>query len=257
MNRARTLAAVLLGASWLINPLGAHAQPGEYGTIASTFNVNEFLGEAQYSLQIFTPEGRGGLRPHLSLEYRHRAGDGPLGIGWGVGGLSAITRCPQTVAQDGKAREVRYDLQDRYCLEGARLIHTAGTYGTDGSAYRTEIDQLKNIVAVSNAGNGPREFHVYHRDGTRYFYGHENNSSLATGATYRTWRLYRIQDRFNNSVEFTYEKSDSTGEHRIATISYGGTDVYRVTFAYVPKPTAAVRTATHRLRCAAWVSQKI
>src|SRR5262245_49687976 len=101
MSGARIIASVLVVASWLTNPLGAHSQQGQYGTIPSKFNVNGFLGEAQYSMAIFTPEGPGGLRPRLSLEYRHRAGDGPLGIGWGIAGLSAITRCPQTVAQDG------------------------------------------------------------------------------------------------------------------------------------------------------------
>src|SRR5262245_13777007 len=90
---------------WLIIPSPTNAQQGEYGTIPGAFSVNGFIGEANYSMPIFTPEGPGGIRPHLSLDYRHRGGDGPLGIGWEIGGVSGITRCAHTVAQDTTARE--------------------------------------------------------------------------------------------------------------------------------------------------------
>lgn len=209
--------------------------------IPSAFSVNGFLGEANYSLSIFTPEGPGGIRPHLSLEYRHRSGDGPLGIGWGIGGLSEITRCPQTVAQDGEAREVRYDSEDQFCLDGQRLIRIAGTHGADGSEYRTEIDSFKKIQIFAG-GNGPREFLVTDRNGIRYSYGHAQNSSLVVGVLYQNWRLYEVRDTYNNSVKFNWEKNDTTGEQRLATVEYGGTNAYRVNFTYVTKPTAHQRS---------------
>ncbi len=241
MNAWLRLSTVILTAAWLA-PTSLNAQQGEYGTIPGLFNVDGFRGEATYSMPVFTPEGAGGVRPSLSLVYRHRGGDGPLGVGWGIGGLSEITRCAYTVAQDGKAREVRYDADDRFCLDGQRLVSHSGTYGAAGSLYRTEIESFRKIEAVGTAGNGPREFVVTDRDGTRYYYGHAQSSSLLAGSTYRSWRLYQVQDRFDNAVKYHWEKNDSTGEHRLASVEYGGANVYRLVFTYVTKPTSHQRT---------------
>jgi hypothetical protein len=41
--------------------------------------------------------------------YSSADGDGALGVGFSITGLSAITRCPSSLAQDAEIREVRYD----------------------------------------------------------------------------------------------------------------------------------------------------
>ncbi len=66
------------------------------GLSSGEFRVDE-SGGASYSIAINVPEGRAGVTPQISLGYSSNNGqDGPLGIGWSIGGLSAITRCPQT-----------------------------------------------------------------------------------------------------------------------------------------------------------------
>jgi hypothetical protein len=40
------------------------------------------------------PPGRAGIQPNLSLEYASGGGNGFVGVGWGLAGLSRISRCP-------------------------------------------------------------------------------------------------------------------------------------------------------------------
>src|SRR5262245_31287398 len=63
-------------------------------------------GAFSYHIPIWAPPGPGGIQPNLSLEYNSQAGNGPLGVGWSLGGLSSLTRCNRTVAQDGSALAV-------------------------------------------------------------------------------------------------------------------------------------------------------
>lgn len=80
------------------------------------------LGEAQYSIPLAVPPGTNGMTPTLSLEYRHRTRGGLLGVGWSIGGLSQITRCPRTVAQDGVSAAPLRSTEDRFCFESQRPV---------------------------------------------------------------------------------------------------------------------------------------
>ena len=61
------------------------------------------------------------VEPRLALTSTSSTGDGVLGAGFSLAGLSAITRCPSNVAQDGDIRDVRYDADDKLCLDGASM----------------------------------------------------------------------------------------------------------------------------------------
>src|ERR1700679_4219265 len=109
--------------------------PGQFGVSAT--------GAATYSIPIVVPPGTAGLAPSLSLNYSSQSGNGILGFGWSLGGLPAMTRCPQTIAQDNAHVGVNYNSGDRFCLDGQRLlVINGGTYGADGSEYRTEIESF-------------------------------------------------------------------------------------------------------------------
>jgi hypothetical protein len=40
------------------------------------------------------------MKPELSINYNSNSGNGLLGVGFGLGGLSAIHRCSKTIAID-------------------------------------------------------------------------------------------------------------------------------------------------------------
>ncbi|MEO7589662.1 MAG: hypothetical protein ABI134_00500, partial [Byssovorax sp.] len=74
------------------------------------------------------------------------SGDGMLGMGFSVSGLSAITRCSRTMAQDNQIRSVRYDQHDALCLDGARLV-PVGSSGEGVVEYRTVPDTFVKVLS--------------------------------------------------------------------------------------------------------------
>jgi len=59
-------------------------------------------GGAVCQLPLTAPAGTSGMAPKLSLGYNSQGNNGPLGVGWSLNGLSAITRCRTIQAQDGR-----------------------------------------------------------------------------------------------------------------------------------------------------------
>jgi RHS repeat-associated protein len=187
------------------------AEASAVGRTAGQFNVSA-VGSAQYRIPIWAPPGPRGMQPNLALVYDSHSGIGPLGIGWSLGGLSAVTRCNLTVAQDTTPAPVALVTTDGYCLNGNRLRLTAGTYGTAGSTYQTEIADFSNITANGTAGNGPQYFVVQGRNGLTYYYGYTdsngngaNSEVLANGTTTAlTWLLSKVVDRAGNNFVVNY-----------------------------------------------------
>jgi hypothetical protein len=147
------------------------------GRTPAAFNVSP-AGEATYTIPIAAPPGVRGLTPQLALVYGHRSRQSIAGWGWGIAGYSVIARCASTAEQDITPRNVRNDLQDRFCLNGNKLRLISGTYGVAGSQYRTEIETYSRIKAYGAAGNGPAYFIVEGKDGLIYEFG---NTELRHG----------------------------------------------------------------------------
>ena len=130
----------------------ACATQGVSGTMAlpGQFSVNP-TGAATYNIPIALPPGTAGVAPSLSLDYNSQGTNGLLGVGWMLGGLPSIGRCPRTTAQDGVIGGINYDANDRFCMDGQRLVAVSGTYGADGAVYRTEIDTFSKIISHGTA----------------------------------------------------------------------------------------------------------
>jgi hypothetical protein len=85
--------------------------------------------------------------------YDSRGEDGLLGPGWSLNGLSSITRCNLTRAQDGYATPVLLDEGDKFCIDGNRLRVTSGSYSIPGATYQTEIETFSRIKSFGEIGN--------------------------------------------------------------------------------------------------------
>ncbi|WP_017454496.1 FG-GAP-like repeat-containing protein, partial [Herbaspirillum rubrisubalbicans] len=185
------------------------------------FQISE-SGAATYTVPIQMPPGAGGMEPKLSLNYSSQANNGLLGVGWSLGGLGGISRCARTMAQDGVRGSVNFDANDRYCLDGQRLIAISGANGGDGTEYRTERESFAKIVSYGSVGNGPAWFKVWTKSGQIMSYGATSDSSIkALGKnTVRLWALNRIEDSVGNYQAISYYQDVSTGEFYPAAIDY-------------------------------------
>ena len=92
-----------------------------------------------------TPPGRRGVEPSLALTYSSRGGNGPLGVGWSLSGLSVITSCRRSPALD-EAYGGTYP--DRLCLDGARLVEVNRSLAPANSSaeYRSETDSYRKVI---------------------------------------------------------------------------------------------------------------
>jgi hypothetical protein len=225
---------------------------GLVGSIDGQFRVDE-SGAATYSVDIFAAPGTAGVQPHISLNYSSNDGDGIAGPGWSIGGVSAITRCRQTVAQDNNIAAIKLDAGDRFCLDGQRLMLTGGTYGAEGSTYRTEIDTYAVVTVVNSSVTGnPMGFKVVRKDGSISFYGAYfgpvgGDSQQVINGKVLTWSISRFEDSVKNAIRFSYWNSVYTNEHLVSRIDYAygsdpGTATYSTTylqFDYQNRPDAS------------------
>ncbi len=186
------------------------------GAIAGKLNVNN-SGSVSYTIPLTTPVGIAGLAPNLALSYNSGAGNGVLGLGWSMSSMSVIRRCPQTLVQDGNAEEVEFDSDDRFCLDGQRLVlkNPTDTYGAPGIEYRTEIDSDRKIISYGTQGNGPYSFKVWDDDGSVSTYGDTPDSRLrppGSGSSALLWARNDVKDatsvkaanQYSNRISYSY-----------------------------------------------------
>jgi hypothetical protein len=242
-------------------------------SIPGDFAVNQ-TGAATYTIPIRVPPGVAGAEPKLSLVYNSQGANGLVGLGWNLSGLSAITRCAQTAAQDGGSwvSGINYTGTDKYCLDGRRLINVAdpsgsanatpGAYGADKTYYSTELESSVRIQSFSDGNppaSGPKYFIVKTADGLTMEYGVTtdsrapitNGSGVAVASpVVRVWALNKVIDAVGNYMLITYNSNDwvngecypirinYTGNARASTALEPG---FQVEFIYEDRPDIFVK----------------
>ncbi|WP_444936016.1 FG-GAP-like repeat-containing protein [Microbulbifer sp. JMSA004] len=212
--------------------------PNMAGMTAGQFRVNE-SGAATYSVPIVTAPGTAGVTPGMSLSYTGNGGNGLLGRGWSIGGLSGISRCRQTLASDENLAPISWSESDRFCLDGQRLVVSGGDpYGAVGATYKTELDSFAKITSVGGSLGAPGYFTVERKDGSISYYGNSDDAKLLAGGNTLAWAQNRFEDSVGNHIEFHYEGDETTG-HRIQEVRYAyGSGSYEaeIEFKYGARP---------------------
>jgi hypothetical protein len=198
-------------------------------------------GGASYSIPIEAPAGRAGLSPKFGLSYGSQGGNGLLGVGWALSGLSSISRCPQTMAQDEVRGSVNFDASDRFCLDGQRLVADSGVYGASGSSYKTasEAYLFAKSVVTADVASGPTYFIVKTKDGLTREFGRTSDSRVMAknGQVVREWNLNAVSDGFGNSYSIKYSRDAVTGEVLPARVDYAATSSsMSIQFEYQVRP---------------------
>nr|NQU92502.1 hypothetical protein [Bacteroidota bacterium] len=218
------------------------------GSINGSFNVTP-TGAASYNIPIAVPPGTAGVQPNLSVGYSSQGGNGLMGMGWNLAGLSMITRTGTTIYHDGFIDGVDFDGNDRYVWDGQRLFNLGCTTGTD-TLYGTESESFARIVSTGTSGNGPLYWTVWTKDGTRFEYGTTGNSrhQEQNSASVIRWMLDKVIDRQGNYMQYYYNEDQAKGTWRIDSIMYTGnasaspalTPYNKVKFYYSTRSDSAV-----------------
>ncbi len=225
-------------------------EDGVVGATAGIFAVSE-TGQATYVVPLEFPGGIGGMTPELSLVYNSNGGDGILGPGWSLGGLSVIELVPANRYHDGildASKGLDY-LEDTYTLDGKRLIKVYDD-GDNNLKFRTEQDEFSLIERKKTLEKDEPGFYfvVKKKSGLTYFYGQKNKDSRLQSRIDNKNRVVayyvdKIEDVFGNTIEFIYNTTlgnvtnNNPGEIYIDKIRYTANGdigpAYEIQFNYL------------------------
>jgi Salmonella virulence plasmid 65kDa B protein/FG-GAP-like repeat len=190
------------------------------GAVAGAHSVS-LTGSASYSIPINIAAGTQGMMPSLAIGYNSHAGNGLLGMGWNLGGLSAISRSGKDIYHEGTVSTVENtDGTDFYTLDGNRLTLKSGTYGSSGSTYSTEEETFSQITL--NGAGLSTWFKVETKDGKVLEYGNTDVSRHNAINAVMYWQLNKITDVYGNYVLFKYVNADN--QFLLDEIQYTGND---------------------------------
>ena len=140
----------------------------EVGQIDITSGVSP-TGARTYTVPISAYKGIRGFNPELSFVYNSQQGNGLLGIGWSLSGLSVICRTVQTPYYDGKIAPIAFNREDVFMLDGMRLVKV------DSVTYLSERGYIR--VKANYAGNSLQYFDVAFPNGRTAIFGYKTNTN--------------------------------------------------------------------------------
>lgn len=213
-------------------PSSYSTSPGTgVGGMGGVFGVSS-MGGATYSIPIDVPVGLHGLEPSLSITYNSQSGNGIVGYGTGISGLSCITRGPMDIYHDSSATGLTYLSTDALYLDGVRLMLVSGTSGLPNSVYSPESSPFTTVTVKGSYSdsNNSTWFEVHTPDGMTYYYGHDTqgeNSRLSyTDQSNRTkvlsWYITKCVDPLGNYISYSYTQDGYTCYPY--AIHYGGNE---------------------------------
>jgi RHS repeat-associated protein len=186
-----------------------------------------FVGAAQHRIPLTVPPFRG-LEPALAISYGSSAGNGWLGVGMTLEGLSTIERVSDTLGAP------RGDATDLFLLDGERLLPCAvGSAAPSCTSGGTHTTRRETFVRIALAG-------------TTWTV----TSPLGVVSTYQTLAppvavVTSRRDPSGNTVTYTYAVAG--GVAYPATIAYNGTVISFLRAARTDVVTAGVGASLRRL----------
>jgi len=207
----------------------------DVGTIEGTFQVSE-TGAATYQVDLDMPDG-GRLMPKIGINYNSQVGNGLVGYGFNITGISCITRGSKDLYHDNVQQGPKYNTSDALFLDGKRLLLQSGTEGTDGAVYAPEGDPYTKVNLHGNSDQTSSWFEIVTADGVTSQYSYRLTFTNRKGIScVAAWYISNQEDAYTNYINYNYATSNFTV--RPTKIIYGinktkSRDIYNtVSFSY-------------------------
>ena len=171
-------------------------------------------GAITYNVPVEIYPGIKNFQPQLSIAYNSHAGDGILGIGWNLAGLSSISKTEMNIYYDGKSQGIGITKNNAFTLDGVRLIKI--DENSSQIKYETEQGYIK--VNANVVGNIVRYFEVYYPNGLKGVFGNPNDTW-----DYLSYPITSLSDMNGNTVSYNY--SYSNNRYLINSITYNGASI--------------------------------
>lgn len=172
---------------------------GTAGEIPIHSNVSP-TGSKTYDVPIKVYPGQNGFQPQLSVSYNSQRGNGIMGVGWDISGLSVITRCVRSMYYDNAVSGVSMTNQDGFVLDGTRLIKQEN--GSGYYLYESETGNIK--VKGYYTGNVMKYFEVFYPNGDMGTFGYPSSCQSLL-----SYPLTSLQDLYGNTIAYSYTFSNS------------------------------------------------
>ena len=208
------------------SPLAATASTGGSGgtgpgtgSAEPQEKVDPFVGSFSTAVPIAVPPFHG-IEPSLALTYNSSRGNGFVGVGWALSGLSVIER-----ASPGRGAP-RHDANDIFLLDGQELIEcVAGTVSPScdtGGSHATKVESYLRIKQDTTANT----WEITGRDGTRTTYSAVMGLGTTVALDTYRWAMTSVVDTHGNTVTYSWWCDGTPAvECYPDTITYNGNTV--------------------------------
>jgi len=200
---------------------------GAISGLGEKFQVNAVNGTSSCSLPLKLPAGRGGLTPHVSLDYDSGSGAGLFGFGWSVA-LPAITRKTDkglplyndAIESDTFILSGVEDLVRLLCEEDGRWRLDLRERRVDGRDYliqrfRPRVEAgFARIERWTERRSGETHWRTISPHNVTSLYGRTAESRIADPddpTRCFSWLICETYDDAGNAILYEYKADDSAG----------------------------------------------
>ena len=218
------LGVLSMTTAFCIDTFGQDRLDGTVGVTAT--------GGASYSVQVQVPKGVGDLQPSIALTYNSQAGNGIVGWGCNITGISVITRGVKNYLYGETPQGIKYTVSDALYMDGRRLILKTGNEGTNGAVYSPEGEPFTTVTLHGSSTSTDSWFEADTNDGMTYEFGHATGTQQTTLASSSqvpfAWYISKGSNTLGQTIIYQYLTADRYLYPQ--TVSYGGDN--SVTFEY-------------------------
>jgi hypothetical protein len=194
---------------------------GAVGGLGEKFSPDLFTGTGNFSVPIAVPQGVNGFQPQLTLGYSTGSGNGPFGLGWGIGVPGVMRKTAKGVPT--------YSETDVFVLSGAEDLVEIGNFETIENGQTLNARQFRprteglfaRILYINDSQND--FWKVTSKDGLCSYYGTpfsktNDTATISDPGDYKkvfAWKLSKTIDTFSNRIDYKYKQEQSLkkGEH--------------------------------------------